>query len=187
MQARLAPLGKRVIAVQAGSSLTHRWFRRQPNLKGLAPQQWGRWLARLMERGHADAVVLLGSRQERREAEAILHATPAAWRNRVHDVTGEVSLGDLPAYLAACHAVLSVDTGPGHIAAAVGTPLLSIFGPTNPDIFAPRGAGRIHVLTGSAPCQFCHWKPEWKTCRANVCLTGLSDDALDNAYVRLFA
>lgn len=34
---RLAALGSRVVAVQAGSSLTSRWLRRQPNLKGLTP------------------------------------------------------------------------------------------------------------------------------------------------------
>lgn len=179
---RLATVGARVIAVQAGSSLTHRWIRRQPNLKGLSADQWGRWLARLMHANQADAAVLLGSRQERREAQAIIAATPADRRAQVHDWTGAIGLADLPAVLAASRATLSVDTGPGHIAAAVGSPLIGIFGPTDPAVFAPRGTGRMELLVGSAPCQFCHQTPRWKTCRANICLNNLPDARLDAAW-----
>jgi heptosyltransferase-2/heptosyltransferase-3 len=179
----LARLGSRVVAVQAGSSLTHRWLRKQPNLKGLTPQQWGGWLTRLLASGAIDAAVLLGSRQERREAQAIIAATPR--RQQVHDWTGRVGLGELPALFAACCATLSVDTGPGHIAAAVGCPLISIFGPTDPAVFLPRGPGRIELLLGQAPCQFCHWTPRFKTCRDNVCLSRLPDAALDEAWARL--
>lgn len=182
---RLTAIGGRILAVQAGSSLTHRWIRKQPNLKGLAPEQWGRWFARLLDAGRIDGVVLLGSRQERREAQAIIAATDTLRRPRVHDWTGLVGLGELPALFAACHATASVDTGPGHIAAAVGCPLLSIFGPTDPAVFLPRGPGRVELLLGQAPCQFCHWTPRFRTCRDNTCLNRMPDAALDAAWERL--
>jgi ADP-heptose:LPS heptosyltransferase len=98
-----------------------------------------------------------------------------------------VPLGDLPALLAACRACVSVDTGPAHIAAAVGCPLLTIFGPSDPARFAPRGPGRSALLVGSAPCQFCLGTPRFRTCRANVCLTGVSDLALRQAFDGLVA
>lgn len=183
--AQLAPIGQRVLAIQAGSSLTHRWIRRQINVKGLTPEQWGRWLARLMQRGAIDSVILLGSRQERREAQAIIAAMDVIRRPSVHDWTGRIGLGELPALFTACVATISVDTGPGHIAAAVGCPLISIFGPTNPAVFLPRGPGRIELLLGSAPCQFCHWTPLFKTCKNNVCLSALRDPALDFVWDRL--
>lgn len=184
---RLTTIGSRVLAVQAGSSLTHRWIRKQPNLKGLAPGQWGRWFARLLAADRIDGVVLLGSRQERREAQAIIAATEAPHRPRIHDWTGAVGLGELPALFAACHACASVDTGPGHIAAAVGCPLISIFGPTDPAVFLPRGPGRIELLLGKAPCQFCHWTPLFKTCQDNVCLSRMPDAELDGAWERLMS
>jgi hypothetical protein len=37
VRARLRALGQRIVSIQAGTSLTHRWFRRQVNLKGLQP------------------------------------------------------------------------------------------------------------------------------------------------------
>lgn len=186
-QQRLAPLGCRVVAVQAGSSLTHRWLRRRPNLKGLAPAQWAGLLGRILSTGEADAVVLHGSAPEGREARAIISAAPSELRPRLHDWTGKVPLAELPAVLAAHHAVLSVDTGPAHIAAAVGTPLMVVFGPTDPAVFRPVGAGSVEILLGRAPCQFCHGTPRMDACRANVCLTGLSDDAVVAAWHRLHA
>jgi heptosyltransferase-2/heptosyltransferase-3 len=184
-RARLAPLGRRVVALQAGSSLTHRWLRRQPNLKGLTPAQWSTLIDHLFTCDTADAAVLHGSAPEGREARAIRAALPARWRERVHDWTGQVTLGDLPAVLAASHATISVDTGPAHIAAAVGCPLMVFFGPTDPAVFAPRGPGRIEVVLGSAPCQFCHGTPQFKRCRANICLSHLKPDVLTTAWKRL--
>ena len=181
----LGPLGKRIIAVQAGSSLTSRWLRRQPNLKGLDAGQWSRLLTRILADNEADAVILLGSAPEGREARAIRSSMPIGLIHRVHDLTGQVGLAELPAVLAGCAAVLSVDTGPAHIAAAVGTPLLAVFGPSNPGRFLPRGAGRIELLLGTAPCQFCLGTPQFRRCRNNVCLSNLNDAAIYAAWRRL--
>jgi ADP-heptose:LPS heptosyltransferase len=182
---RVAALGRRVVAIQAGSSLTHRWLRRQPNLKGLTPRQWATFLGRLLGGDQADAVVLLGSAPEGREARAIQAALDPALRARAHDLTGAVPLGELPAVLAACHACISVDTGPAHIAAAVGCPLLAIFGPSDPVRFLPRGPGRIAVVSGSAPCRPCLGTRAFKTCRANICLTTLPETALASGWAEL--
>jgi ADP-heptose:LPS heptosyltransferase len=185
-QARLAGLGKRVIAIQAGSSLTHRWFRRQPNLKGLTAAQWARLLGRMLTAGEADAVILLGSAPEVREARAIRAAMSPGVRGQVHDWTGTVGLDGLPAVLAASSACISVDTGPAHIAAAVGTPLLAIFGPSDPGRFLPRGPAAVELLLGSAPCQYCLGTPAFRSCTANVCLTQLDATAIQAAWQRLF-
>ncbi len=184
---RLAPLGQRVLAVQAGSSLTHRWFRKQPNLKGLTPQQWSHLIGHAFATNKADAVVLHGSAPERREAQAIIQAISTQWQSRVHDWTGQVPLTELPSILAVSYATLSVDTGPAHIAAAVGCPLLVIFGPTDPELFAPRGPGPIELILGKAPCQFCHGTKQFKRCRANICLSNLSSATLTNTFDRLIA
>jgi ADP-heptose:LPS heptosyltransferase len=184
---RLDPLGRRIVAVQAGSSLTHRWFRKQANLKGLTPRQWADLLAGILAADEADGAILLGSAPEGREARAIRAALPAAAQARVHDWTGQVGLLDLPAVLSACSACISVDTGPAHIAAAVGCPLLAIFGPTNPQRFLPRGPGRVELLLGSAPCQFCHGTPLFRTCADNICLSRLEAGNVRTAWRRLIS
>jgi ADP-heptose:LPS heptosyltransferase len=176
----------RTVVIQAGSSLTDRRWRRRPNLKGLSHAQWGRFIGRLLAEDPAGSVVLLGSANEADEAAAVRAACPPTVQARVHVGTG-VPLRGLPGLFASARAGASVDTGPGHIAAAAGCSLLSIFGPTDPGTYRPRGAGRVEVLLGKAPCQFCHGGTLWDTCAANVCLTGLDDAVIWAAWERLRA
>ena len=55
----------------------------------------------------------------------------------IANLAGQTSLGELIALLGAAKLVVSNDTGPGHIAAALGTPLVMIFGRSNPVRVAP--------------------------------------------------
>lgn len=185
LRPRVAALGRRVLSVQAGSSLTHRWYRRRPNLKGLTPAQWAGLLTRILERGEADALILHGSRRERREARGIIAAMPPALRPRCHDWTGQAPLEDLPGIFCCVRALVSVDTGPAHIAAAVGCPTMVVYGPSDPARWSPRGRGVIVPLVGSASCQFCAETPRFRTCRANICLSTVTIDQLDGAWQRL--
>jgi len=187
VRARLRALGERIVSIQAGTSLTHRWFRRQVNLKGLQPQQWAAVIERMLSAGDCDGFVLQGSPPERREARAIIKLVPSALRARVHDWLGTVPLPEMPAFHAELFGMISVDTGPAHMAAAVGCPIVIVFGPTNPAAFLARGPGPIEAVLGKAPCQFCHETPVYRTCRDNVCLRTLDPAAIHAAWRRLKA
>jgi heptosyltransferase II len=65
----------------------------------------------------------------------------------------DVNLAVYGAILARASLMISNDTGPGHLAAAVGTPVLSVLGPTKPEQWAPWGPN-VHILR--------HW-PRWPT------------------------
>lgn len=178
-------LGGRTVGIQMGSQRTDsRRLLRRPNLKSLSRDQWGRLATRLIREGHADAIALHGSDKERQMVRDFIDGLAPAVRDRCHDLTG-VGLELLPAVLAESRALISVDTGTAHIAGAVRCPLLVLFGPTDPGIFEPRGAGPIEVLCGEAACQFCHGTPLYKQCRDNVCLRRLADDTLWEAWLRL--
>ncbi len=185
-RARLAAIGGRVVGVQMGSQRTHAvWpLVPRPHLKALTVGQWTALITRILVEDHADAVVMHGSPRERRMVRAVLEQLPGGLRGRCHDFT-TVGLDLLPAVLSELKALISLDTGPAHIAAAVGCPLLVFFGPTDPAEFRPLGKGAIEVMTGSAPCQFCHNTPEYGRCSDNVCLNQLSDDDLWAAWLRL--
>jgi ADP-heptose:LPS heptosyltransferase len=58
------------------------------------------------------------------------------------------------AILARCQAYVGNDSGVSHLAAAMGVPTVAIFGPTDPDVWAPRGPS-VRVVRGSAPCGPC--------------------------------
>jgi len=65
------------------------------------------------------------------------------------NLAGRTSLGELVALLKAARLIVSNDTGPGHIAAALGKPLVLIFGRSNPARVAPYG--RNNCVTAVEP------------------------------------
>jgi heptosyltransferase-3 len=52
------------------------------------------------------------------------------------------------AFMTTCQAYLGNDSGPTHLAAALGLPTLALFGPTNPQIWSPRGP-QVHIIQSS--------------------------------------
>jgi ADP-heptose:LPS heptosyltransferase len=92
-------------------------------------------------------VVVTGAPSERRLTKRV--AADAAT-----DLGGRTDLAQLAAVLAGAQAVVVGNTGPAHLAAAVGTPVVSLFAPTVPAVrWAPYGIP--HVLLGDqqAPCR----------------------------------
>jgi len=160
-------------------------LRRRPDLKALTSHQWATLIIRLIAEEHADAVAIHGGPSEKRMVRRFIRGLPVSVRPRCHDLSTRASLDLLPALLAGHQALISVDTGPAHIAAAVGCPVLVCFGPTDPSVFAPRGKGMVETLVGRAPCQFCHATPLYKDCRDNRCLNRVPDSQLWESWSRL--
>ena len=67
----------------------------------------------------------------------------------IANFVGLTNLSELIALLRAAKLVVSNDTGPGHVAAALGAPLVLIFGPTNPARVAPYGRSHCVVVVES--------------------------------------
>jgi ADP-heptose:LPS heptosyltransferase len=74
-------------------------------------------------------------------------------------VAGRTDLLELAAILGGARAAVTVDSGPMHLAAAVGTPLVVLFGPGDPRRFGPRGrTGQVAVFQGTRhPCDPARW------------------------------
>ena len=92
-------------------------------------------------------VVLCGSPPEHPLLEDIRHA--AGDHPRVHNLAGDLPIPRLLALLEVAHSMVSVDTGPAHAAAALGCPLVVMFGAAPPDKWRPFGPGAISVLGGA--------------------------------------
>ncbi len=95
--------------------------------------------------------VIIGGPDERQTAEQIraLDCGP------VIDLVGQTSLKVLAAVLEGARVVVTNDTGPMHLASAVGRPVVAIFGPTNVHRTGPYGAGHV-LLEGRADCAPCY-------------------------------
>jgi lipopolysaccharide heptosyltransferase II len=111
-------------------------------------------------------VVVIGSAEDRCDVEALRAVTTTPFI----DLAGAVPLGCLPALLSKAAAMITNDSGPMHIAAAVGVPVVALFGPTSEVRTGPYGAGH-RVLTSSVPCRpcfsrVCRHAPELECLRA---------------------
>lgn len=77
----------------------------------------------------------------------------ASFPARVVNLAGQTSLKQLPPLISLCDVLLTNDSGPMHIADAVGTPLVALFGSTSEVITGPyQGATVIHKHVECSPC-----------------------------------
>ncbi len=78
-------------------------------------------------------------------------------RFTIHDLAGKTSLRELMSLLKLCGVLLTNDTGPMHVAAALGTPVVVPFGSTSPELTGPGlpGDPQNHLLKSDAPCSPC--------------------------------
>ena len=97
-------------------------------------------------------VLLVGSEEDEELAEEIRRAV----HHPVTDLTGRLGLRQTAAVLQASHLFIGNDSGPTHMAEAVGTPVVAIFGPTDPVNFRPLlEAHRVVRRDVCGPC--IHW------------------------------
>ncbi len=111
---------------------------------------------------------VLGSKDDQPLGEIIARSAP----EQVLNLCGATSLPEMIEWVRLCDLLITNDTGPMHVAAAMGKPLIALFGPTEPRRTGPYGQLQ-NVLQLNLPCSpcmksTCHFeKPE-------ECLRGLS-------------
>ena len=116
-------------------------------------EHWEELLGRLaLEMGDVRAV-LVGGREERELARRVTGGR--VWPNAL-DWTGELSIAQLVALLECAELFVGADSGPAHMAAALGVPVVSLFaGTSDPRIWRPWG-GAVEVLERRVACAPCH-------------------------------
>ncbi len=113
-------------------------------------ERWAQVADALAQRGLA--VVLTGAAHERPDIEAIARLSRAP----TTVLPGQLSIPMLAELLRSARVVVGPDTGPLHLAVAVGTPTIHLFGPTDPERFGPWGTPDRHrVLRCDLRCARC--------------------------------
>lgn len=140
--------------------------------------------------GEGKRAALLGDASDRPLAAAIRARSASAWREElpgaagVVDLTGRTDLPGLVALLRAARLVVGADSGPMHLAAALGRPTLGLFGSTSPAWTAPRGPRAAVCLVEGFPCQPCFRR----RCNQEVfCLRTLTAERVREEAGRLLA
>lgn len=155
-----------VLAAQAGLPAGHPYVILAPGTnwpsKCWPVERFGQLAAELKQRGISSVVT--GGANDASLALAIQSVCPEAI-----DLTGKTTLKELAFLMNGACCFVGGDTGPMHLAAAVQTPVVALFGPTDPARNGPYG-DRHTVLTVQEECQKC-WKrecPKGKQCLAAI-------------------
>lgn len=116
---------------------------------------------------YGGTVVILGEPEEWAKGEMIARELGQPCLNLV----GKTTLMVLGAVLARLSVFVTNDTGPAHIAYALGVPTVTIFGSASPEAYAPLKAGPYRILIHEVPCRPCGYA----TCpRGYTCLEGVT-------------
>jgi len=152
------------------------------DMKQWPPSYFADLIDRLIEAEDVN-VAIIGSPDEIGIAESLLAAVTR--QERVRSLTGRLKLAELPYFLASCALFIGNDSGPKHIAAGVGTPVLGIHsGIVDSNEWGPLGETSLAIKRDMtcAPCYLV--KPE--DChRGLACLTDLSPGIAFQACQRL--
>ncbi len=151
---------------------------------------------------HTERFALLGRRlADRFDARLLLVGGPADGE-LLQSITSGLPAGsvlplerglpirDLAAVLERCHLFIGNDSGPMHVAAALGVPTIGLFGPGSPQRTAPRGRrGRVACLWKEYPCSPCR-QNFFRECSASpndkpFCIEEIGVDEVEDAAVRL--
>jgi ADP-heptose:LPS heptosyltransferase len=132
-------------------------------------------------------VVLTGVRAERPLVASIVEQIPGGGTGRVHNLAGELSLGGLLALLEQARCLITIDTGPMHMAWALGTPTVCLFGPGDPVHYGWAGSG-VEILYERVYCSPCLYETDEPPCRGdNVCMQRITVEAVLAAIQRVLA
>ena len=121
-------------------------------------------------------VVLVGAPFEAHYVESVRALVDENVRDNVVNAAGELAYGEFLALMAAADVLLTGDTGPMHLAAALGTRTVSLWGPTLPQVYRPPGDDHRAIYHGvyCSPCV--GWAP-WPPCGGrNACMEMISVD-----------
>ncbi len=186
--ARLAPSTEAVARADALLSGAHRPLVGVHASGGRESKQWhaDRFaeVARRLADAHGATIVLTGSAADRPLVDRVAHELTGT---RVVDACGLLDVPALAALIARLDLLVTGDTGPMHLAAAMDTPIVALFGPSDPRRYGPL-AQRAEILRIDLPCSPCglvRLPPE--RCRGHVpdCLDLITVDAVVSAATRL--
>lgn len=109
-------------------------------------------VATLLHHGHGGTIVILGEEVENCAREALVREIGV---ESCLDLTRKTSLPVLGAVIARLSLLVTNDSGPAHIAYALGTPTVTIFGGGSPEAYAPLQNGPFRILLHEVPCRPC--------------------------------
>ncbi len=107
-------------------------------------------------------------------------------RKKPLDLTGQTTFGELGAIMERSQLFIGNDTGATHLAMAVGTPVVAIFGPSSPANYGPFGSVKAVALWGNVDCSPCLLKGRFnQSCPDHKCIQAVTIEEAWQAALEL--
>lgn len=114
-------------------------------------------------------IILLGDENEK----SLTAKIAGTMRHKALDLGGKTDLGQMAAVLSCCALVILNDSGPLHLAVAVGASTVSIFGPVDEVVYGPFPPARHRVVTAPVACRPCYRRFRRARCEHISCIRGI--------------
>jgi lipopolysaccharide heptosyltransferase II len=146
------------------------------------PERYGDVATRLVRETGA-SLLITGNSSERPLAEAVIRAAARGVRTHLHDLSGTLTLGELAALIERASVLISNNSGPVHLASALGAPVVDLYALTNPQ-HAPWQTPH-RVLFRDVECRWCYRSvcPQ----QHHACLLGVAPGEVVQAALELRA
>lgn len=140
--------------------------------------RWVKYLEKASFEFPRIAFLIIGTRNERNYVTALCGILSEKAQKHVINTAGEFSLGPLLALIEQCMLVITNDSGPLHFAAALGKPTVSIWGPGDPEHYAPL-KGTHKIVYQPVYCSPCLYHADFPPCSGdNICVKEISVDTV---------
>jgi len=119
------------------------------------------------------AVALIGSERERAVCDEVAALAPG-----IINLSGETTLSELAALIRRATICVTNDSGPMHLAVALGRPVVSVFGPTDPIWIGPYRRDGAVLQTKNLPCVPCYLRQLSRCTHDHACMQGVTAGAV---------
>jgi len=169
----LQDLPRPCIGVHIGWGPRRRKRQQENRLKGWKHSNFVRLISSILERSKG-SVILTGSPDDAESTQQICRLLPVS---RLRSIAGRTNVRQAAAVIKNLDLLVSVDSGPCHMAAALGTPLVVLCGPARLEQTRPVSSHTpIRVVWHQLPCAPCQNTPQQKVCRQNLCMDAITPD-----------
>ena len=177
----LDSLPRPLVGIHVGYGPSRKKTGQQNRLRGWGLENFTHVASQLI--GQGAGIVFTGSSGDRPQVERMVQRLPPG---KFCVLAGCTRLSQLMLVIDRLQLLISVDSGPAHMAAALGTPLVVVWGPgklaqTGP--FSSRSP--VVVIQHPVPCAPCYDTPAMRSCRFNACMQGIPPKRVIKAAIEV--
>lgn len=145
---------------------SHRHKKGRPNYRVWPEVHWRKLIQRMSEKGLQG--VIIGGKSDEPLLKKLWPLPP-----HIISLVGKTSFPELIGLIDGAQGMISTDTGPSHIAAAVNTPVFALIGPTNFKRTGPyqTKSNQVTVISANLPCSPCYHTARHLNCTDNKCMS----------------